>query len=146
MIAEYLPRVLGGTGSGWADANVWAFDRQWERWEAATLKTSGGNIREWFEADAATWLYDMCEMVGVPRPPAQDAMRIANAVLTGLFLALAVFMIAGWRHRLVRAASSRTNSHQRIRLSRQIVRGIVGRRSGKRRSGARRAKLRHTVR
>jgi FMN phosphatase YigB (HAD superfamily) len=81
LIADYLPRILGGTGSGWADANVWAFDRQWARWEAATQATSGGNIRQWFEADAATWLYDMCEMVGVPRPPAQDATRIANDTL-----------------------------------------------------------------
>jgi len=81
LIAEYLPCVLGGTGGGWADANVWAFDRQWARWEAATRATSVGNIREWFDADAANWLYDMCEMVGVPRPRAHDAERIANDTL-----------------------------------------------------------------
>jgi FMN phosphatase YigB (HAD superfamily) len=81
LIAEYLPRILGGTGGGWADANVWAFDRQWARWEAATRSTSVGNIREWFDADAANWLYDMCEMVGVQRPPAHDAKRIANDTL-----------------------------------------------------------------
>jgi FMN phosphatase YigB (HAD superfamily) len=81
LIAEYLPRILGGTGGGWADANVWAFDRQWARWQEATRTTSGGNIREWFEADAANWLYDMCEMVGVERPPAHDATHIANETL-----------------------------------------------------------------
>jgi FMN phosphatase YigB (HAD superfamily) len=81
LIAEYLPTVLGGGARSWGDANVWAFDRQWARWEAATRMTSGGNIREWFEADAANWLYDMCEMVGVARPPAHDAERIANDTL-----------------------------------------------------------------
>jgi hypothetical protein len=81
LIAEYLPRVLGGTGGEWADANVWAFDRQWARWEAATRLTSVGNTREWFAADAANWLYDMCEVVGVPRPPADDAKRIAHDTL-----------------------------------------------------------------
>ncbi|HEV8669445.1 MAG TPA: HAD family hydrolase [Candidatus Limnocylindria bacterium] len=82
LIAEYLPTVLGGGGArSWGDANVWAFDRQWARWEAATRVTSGGNIREWFEADAANWLYDMCEMVRLPRPPVHDAKRIANDTL-----------------------------------------------------------------
>jgi FMN phosphatase YigB (HAD superfamily) len=81
LIAEYLPRVLGGGPRSWADANVWAFDRQWARWEAASRATTGGNIREWFDADAANWLYDMCEMVGVARPPEKDAARIANDTL-----------------------------------------------------------------
>lgn len=81
LIAEYLPTVLGGGARSWGDANVRAFDRQWARWEAATRSTSGGNIREWFEADAANWLYDMCEKVGVARPPAHDAERIANDTL-----------------------------------------------------------------
>jgi HAD superfamily hydrolase (TIGR01509 family) len=81
LIGEYLPRILGGTGEGWADANVWALDRQWARWEAATGSTTGGNIREWFEADGSNWLYDMCDEVGVPRPPAPDAPRIAKDTL-----------------------------------------------------------------
>lgn len=81
LIAEYLPRTLGGTPHGWADANVWAFDRQLARWEAATRTTTRTNIREWFDADAANWLYDMCEMVRVPRPPEKDAVRIANDTL-----------------------------------------------------------------
>jgi HAD superfamily hydrolase (TIGR01509 family) len=81
LIADYLPTVLGGGPRSWADANVWAFDRQWARWEAALRSTTGGNIRDWFAADAANWLYDMCEMVGVTRPPPRDAVRIANDTL-----------------------------------------------------------------
>jgi hypothetical protein len=38
-------------------------------------------IREWFDSDAANWLYDMCEMVRMPRPPEKDAIRIANDTL-----------------------------------------------------------------
>jgi HAD superfamily hydrolase (TIGR01509 family) len=38
-------------------------------------------IREWFDADAANSLYDICEMVGVERPPQSDAVRIANDTL-----------------------------------------------------------------
>ena len=81
LIAEYLPRILGGEPTGWADANVWAFDRQWARWEAAARSPATMTIREWFDADAAKWLYDMCEMVRVPRPPEKDAVRIANDTL-----------------------------------------------------------------
>jgi HAD superfamily hydrolase (TIGR01509 family) len=81
LIAEYLPRILGGTGTGWADANIWAFDRQWARWEEAMRSPATMTIREWFDADAAQWLYDMCEMVGVERPLQKDAVRIANDTL-----------------------------------------------------------------
>jgi FMN phosphatase YigB (HAD superfamily) len=81
LIAECLPRLLGGRGGEWADANVWAFDRQWARWEAAMRSPVTMTIREWFDADAANWLYDMCEMVGVERPSENDAVRIANDTL-----------------------------------------------------------------
>jgi FMN phosphatase YigB (HAD superfamily) len=81
LIGEYLPRILGGESTGWADANVWAFDRQWARWEAAMRSPATMTIREWFDADAANWLYDMCEMVRVPRPPEKDAVQIANDTL-----------------------------------------------------------------
>ena len=80
LIGEYLPRVLGGESKGWADANVWAFDRQWERWQAAT-RTPGLSIRQWFDRDAADWLYDMCEMVRLEKPPEKEAVRIANDTL-----------------------------------------------------------------
>lgn len=81
LIGEYLPRILGGEPAGWAKANVWAFDQQWARWEAATRSPATMTIREWFDSDAANWLYDMCEMVRIPRPPKKDAMRIANDTL-----------------------------------------------------------------
>jgi FMN phosphatase YigB (HAD superfamily) len=81
LIAEYLPTVLGGGARSWSDANVWAFDRQLERWRDASRMAPATNIRQWFADDARNWLYDMCEMVGVPRPQAQDAERIANDTL-----------------------------------------------------------------
>jgi HAD superfamily hydrolase (TIGR01509 family) len=81
LIAEFLPTVIGGTGGAWADANVWAFDRQLERWEAAARSDPTTNIRQWFADDARTWLYDMCDMVSLPRPPAEDADRIAAETL-----------------------------------------------------------------
>ena len=81
LIAEYLPRILGGTARGWADANVWAFDRQLERWAAASGSSPTTNVREWFAGDARNWLYDMCDMTSLPRPPAGDAQRIAEDTL-----------------------------------------------------------------
>lgn len=81
LIAEYLSGLLGGEPHTWRDANVWAFDRQYERWQAAAKIPPQPNIREWFAHDARDWLYDMCEMVDVPRPPAEDAYRIARDTL-----------------------------------------------------------------
>jgi phosphoglycolate phosphatase-like HAD superfamily hydrolase len=81
LIAEYLPTVLGGGVRSWIDANVLAFDRQLERWRDASRSAPATNIRQWFADDTRNWLYDMCEMVGAPRPPAQDAERIANDTL-----------------------------------------------------------------
>jgi FMN phosphatase YigB (HAD superfamily) len=81
LIAEYLSQVLGGETRGWRDANVWAFDRQYERWQEAAKTPPQPNIREWFAHDARSWLYDMCEMVDLPRPPADEAYRIATDTL-----------------------------------------------------------------
>jgi FMN phosphatase YigB (HAD superfamily) len=81
LIAEYLPRVLGSGARSWADANVWAFDRHLERWRDPSRSASATNIRQWFADDARNWLYDMCEVVDVPRPPANDADRIATDTL-----------------------------------------------------------------
>jgi FMN phosphatase YigB (HAD superfamily) len=81
LIGEYLPKVLGGTSGSWADANVWAFDRQLERWAEGSRSSPTMNIRQWFADDARNWLHDMCDMVSLPRPPAEEADRIAVETL-----------------------------------------------------------------
>jgi FMN phosphatase YigB (HAD superfamily) len=61
---------------------VTAFERQLERWKAAAATGAGPtNIREWFRNDARVWLYDMCDGVGVARPPGSAADEIASDAL-----------------------------------------------------------------
>jgi len=50
LLGEFLPTELGGDPDAWANAN-----------------------------DVRLWLYEMCDEVGQPRPPAAQADRIANA-------------------------------------------------------------------
>jgi phosphoglycolate phosphatase-like HAD superfamily hydrolase len=79
LLGEFLPTELGGPSEAWANANVGAGQRAFERYRQASLSAPASNIRDWYAEDVRRWLYEMCDEVGRPRPPASQADRIANA-------------------------------------------------------------------
>jgi phosphoglycolate phosphatase-like HAD superfamily hydrolase len=78
LFGEYLPSELGGDADTWANANVGAASRAFARYQRASLSAPATTIRDWFDEDVRRWLYEMCDEVGRPRPPAAQADRIAS--------------------------------------------------------------------
>jgi len=79
LLGEFLPTELGGEPDAWANANVGAATRAFERYRQAYITAPSTSIREWYAEDVRRWLYEMCDEVGRPRPPSSHADRIANA-------------------------------------------------------------------
>jgi phosphoglycolate phosphatase-like HAD superfamily hydrolase len=79
LLGEFLPSELGGDSDAWANANVGAAKRAFERYQQAYRTAPSTNVRDWYAEDVRRWLYEMCDEVGRSRPPAAQADRIANA-------------------------------------------------------------------
>jgi phosphoglycolate phosphatase-like HAD superfamily hydrolase len=79
LLGEFLPTELGGDPHAWENANVDAAHRAFDRYQHAYMTAPSTSIREWYAEDVRRWLYEMCDEVGRPRPPASQAGRIANA-------------------------------------------------------------------
>ena len=79
LLGEFLPTELGGDPDAWANANTGAATRAFARYQRAYISAPSTSIREWYAEDIRRWLYEMCDEVGRPRPPAAQADRIANA-------------------------------------------------------------------
>ncbi len=77
LIGEFLAPRLGGTVAAWGAANIPAFERQVERWRSAMAGRGPADIRGFFATDARLWFLDMCNAIGVRRPPDDEAERIA---------------------------------------------------------------------
>ena len=78
LLGEFLPTELGGDPDAWANANVGAASRAFARYQQAYITAPSTSIRDWYAEDVRLWLYEMCDEVGRPRPPAAQADRIAN--------------------------------------------------------------------
>jgi phosphoglycolate phosphatase-like HAD superfamily hydrolase len=79
LLGEFLPSELGGDSDAWANANVGAAERAFARYQQAYRTAPATNVRDWYAEDVRRWLYEMCDEVGRPRPPAAQADRIASA-------------------------------------------------------------------
>jgi len=77
LIGEFLAPKLGGRNEAWGAANVPAFERQWSRFSAAASAASPADVRGFFATDARQWFLDMCDGVGIERPPDDVAEVIA---------------------------------------------------------------------
>ena len=78
LLGEFLPTELGGDPYAWANANVGAATRAYERYQGAHVSAPDTRVRDWYAEDIRRWLYEMCDEVGRPRPPTAQADRIAN--------------------------------------------------------------------
>jgi HAD superfamily hydrolase (TIGR01509 family) len=88
LVGEFLAPRLGGSREAWGAANVPAFEREWARFLAAASAGGPPDIRGFFANDRRLWFLDMCDGVGVARPPddvaeviAADTVRYVNAHL-----------------------------------------------------------------
>jgi phosphoglycolate phosphatase-like HAD superfamily hydrolase len=78
LLGEFLPAELGGDPDAWENANVGAATRAFARYQQAHITAPSMRIRDWYAEDIRRWLYEMCDEVGRPRPPAVQADRIAS--------------------------------------------------------------------
>lgn len=90
LIGEFLSPRLGGSPEAWGRANVPAFHRQLERWHAAMARRGQADIRGFFARDARLWLLDMCDAMGFPRPPEDEAARLGAETVSYVKRHLAV--------------------------------------------------------
>jgi HAD superfamily hydrolase (TIGR01509 family) len=77
LVGEFLAPRLGGSREAWGVANVPAFEREWARFLAAASAGGPPDIRGFFANDRRQWFLDMCDGVGVARPPDDVAEVIA---------------------------------------------------------------------
>ncbi|HEY6204516.1 MAG TPA: HAD-IA family hydrolase [Candidatus Limnocylindria bacterium] len=77
LIGEFLAPRLGGRHEEWGAANVPAFERQWMRFQQAAAAGGPADIRGFFAKDARQWFLDMCDGVGIDRPPDDVADALA---------------------------------------------------------------------
>jgi len=77
LVGEFLAPRLGGSREAWGAANVPAFEREWARFLAAASAGGPPDIRGFFANDRQQWFLDMCDGVGVARPPDDVAEVIA---------------------------------------------------------------------
>ena len=77
LIGEFLAPRLGGSPEAWGAANIPAFEQQLERWRSAMAGRGPADIRGFFAKDARLWFLEMCDAIGLQRPPDEEAERIA---------------------------------------------------------------------
>ncbi len=67
LLGEFLPAELGSTADRWAEANRISFPRTFERF-LRERDTPGIGITAYFRLHDRFWMWEMCDLVGVPRP------------------------------------------------------------------------------
>lgn len=77
LVGEFFMPLLGGTAEAWSEANRMVVERLLEpsAWEARLqLASSYASFDRAYQLD---WLGEMCELVGVPVPPAEECFQLA---------------------------------------------------------------------
>jgi len=78
LVSEFFVPLLGGTTEAWIEANRVAFDRLFDldNWRMRVQAFSDYASFDYsYQVD---WLSGMCELVGVPTPPQQEAVELAR--------------------------------------------------------------------
>ena len=78
LVGEYFPPILGGAPEAWAAANRLYMESMFDpaQWEARLQAFT--DYSSWNTAYQVDWINGMCDMVGVPAPPAEAAIELAH--------------------------------------------------------------------
>lgn len=77
LVGEFFTPLLGGTAEAWSEANYIVANRLLEpvAWQERVQMAS--NFASFDYAYQLDWLGGMCELVGVPTPPAEECFQLA---------------------------------------------------------------------
>jgi HAD superfamily hydrolase (TIGR01509 family) len=77
LVAEFFVPRLGGEREAWAEANRVVAPTVWTIWEERLR--SLGDYPTFDRGYQIDWLGGMCDLVGVPRPPDDEALSLSHA-------------------------------------------------------------------
>lgn len=84
LLGEFFPPLLGGTPGEWAEANraltegLWAPGGPWPAYSGDLWRRGGSTYAGFNRAYQIDWLWGMCEIIGLPPPPADEALDLAE--------------------------------------------------------------------
>ena len=78
LLGEFLPPLLGGSAAAWAEANYHVMLTYSGTYLEGLLLRAGGNFHALRRLEQVEWLRMMCEYVGVPVPPEDQCVEVAE--------------------------------------------------------------------
>lgn len=79
LVSAFLTPRLGGDPAAWMTANRVVAERQWADFTRTMRGRTDMDVAAWLRANQIEWLTDMCALVDVPAPPADEALALAEA-------------------------------------------------------------------
>ncbi len=79
LVPEFFVPILGGTPEAWVDANRVVFERLYAANVWQGLSGAPGDFARFERRYYEVWLGDMCELMGLPRPPEQQCFELGVA-------------------------------------------------------------------
>ena len=76
LVGAFFPDVLGGTPEGWAEANRVGLESFWSC--PAPPRSARATVADAIRAHRCRWLQLMCRHLGIPWPPEDEAIQIAQ--------------------------------------------------------------------
>ncbi|MBC7338293.1 MAG: HAD-IA family hydrolase [Firmicutes bacterium] len=78
LLGEFLPPVLGGSAATWGEANYLVISTYSGTYLEDLLVRAGGDFRAFRRLEQVEWMRRMCEYVGVPVPPEEQCLEVAE--------------------------------------------------------------------
>jgi HAD superfamily hydrolase (TIGR01509 family) len=79
LISAFLAPRLGGDPAGWMTANRIVAERQFADYTRTMSGRTDLDVAAYLRANQVEWLTGMCALVGVPAPPADECLALAEA-------------------------------------------------------------------
>ena len=78
LLGEFFPPRLGGTPEGWAAVNRVVAERLFAAYERDWVGRTDVPFEDYWQPYQVAWLGGMCEALGLPTPPPDEAYRLAE--------------------------------------------------------------------
>jgi hypothetical protein len=79
LVGEFFVPIFGGTPAAWAEANRLVAERLFEPAAWSALLDSAPDCASFERRYYCTWLGDMCQIIGLPRPPEEQCVELGAA-------------------------------------------------------------------